>query len=71
MSGSIKSLHQNHGFIRLDVGVDLFFHKGQCGPGTRFNRLVVGDRVQCKVGTSSVGRREASDLELFSGPPLP
>jgi LuxR family transcriptional regulator, glucitol operon activator len=70
LSGSVKTVQHNHGFIALDVGVDLFFHRSQCGPGTRFNKLMVGDRVQCTVGTSTSGRPEACSVELFSGTPL-
>lgn len=70
LSGSVKSVQHNHGFIRVDAGVDLFFHRSQCGPGTRFNKLVAGDRVQCTVGTSTSGRPQACSVELFSGTPL-
>ena len=43
-------------FTKLDVGKE---------PG--LNKLIVGDRVVCKLGVSVDGRPQGVGVELFSG----
>jgi cold shock CspA family protein len=70
VSGAIKVKSKNHGFIKLDRGGDVFFHRLDCGSGTSFNKLSVGDRVRIKVAISENGKRYAEEVELYSGLPI-
>jgi LuxR family glucitol operon transcriptional activator len=65
--GSIKTTTNTHGFIKLDAGGDLFFHRDYCTPTTRFNKLVTGDRVRCTLDVGDDGRRHGMNVELYSG----
>ena len=67
VSGVVSKKFHSHGFINLDVGGQIFFHKLDCGKGTPFARLTVGDRVKFKVSMSDVGKRFAENVELYSG----
>ena len=44
-----------YGFIKPDLGKDVFFHKSQCEAD--FDRLQVGDRVMFEVEPSAKGPR--------------
>lgn len=65
--GAIKSRTNTYGFIKLDTGHDLFFHRDYCTPTTRFNKLDVGDRVRCTLEIGDDGRRFGINVELYSG----
>jgi cold shock CspA family protein len=39
------AIGQGHGFIRLNSGREVFFHRADVHEGVSFNRLNVGDRV--------------------------
>ncbi|MGF6311912.1 LuxR family glucitol operon transcriptional activator [Bradyrhizobium sp. i1.8.4] len=65
--GSIKSLTKTYGFIKLDEGGELFFHRNDCTPTTRFNKLASGDRVRCTLNVGVDGRKRGVNVELYSG----
>jgi cold shock CspA family protein/Tfp pilus assembly protein PilF len=65
--GAIKSLTTTYGFIKLDRGGDLFFHRTSCTEGTQFRKLVVGERVRCILNVDAKGRRHAIGVEGYSG----
>lgn len=65
--GAIKSRTNTYGFIKLDAGRDLFFHRDYCTPSTRFNKLEVGDRIRCTLEIGADGRRFGINVELYSG----
>ncbi|WP_128928764.1 NB-ARC domain-containing protein [Bradyrhizobium guangxiense] len=65
--GAIKSLTATYGFIKLDSGGDLFFHRDDCTLATRFNKLAPGDRVRCKLNVGIDGRKRGVNVELYSG----
>jgi LuxR family glucitol operon transcriptional activator len=65
--GSIKSLTQTFGFIKLDRGGDLFFHRGNCMEGTRFRGLIIGERVRCTLGNGADGRTCGLNVQSYSG----
>ena len=65
--GAIKSLEKTFGFITLDVGGDLFFHRSNCTPTTKFNRLAVGDRVRCVLEIRPNKKKAGTNVELYSG----
>jgi LuxR family glucitol operon transcriptional activator len=65
--GAIKVIAANHGFLKLDSGGDLFFHREDCTPATRFNNLAMGDRMRCILHIGDDGRRRGVNVELYSG----
>jgi cold shock CspA family protein len=67
VKGAIKSLTDTYGFIRLDAGRDLFFHRTNCTATTRFRALKVGERVRCVVGRDQNGKAFAINVESYSG----
>jgi LuxR family glucitol operon transcriptional activator len=67
VKGAIKSLTNSYGFIKLDSGSDLFFHRTNCTATTSFRALTVGDRVRCVVGRHDDGRLFGLNVECYSG----
>jgi cold shock CspA family protein len=65
--GAIKSLTATFGFIKLDRGGDLFFHRTNCTEGTQFLKLAVGERVRCLLEVDAKGRRRGIRVEGYSG----
>lgn len=65
--GAVKSLKDQFGFIRLDEGGDLFFHRNDCTPTTNFKTLMIGNRVRCRIGRGDDGRTRGQGVELYSG----
>jgi LuxR family transcriptional regulator, glucitol operon activator len=65
--GAIKSIYDNFGFIKLDRGGDLFFHRSDCSPDTNFRKLLIGDRVRCARGSRSDGKPRGLGVQLYSG----
>jgi cold shock CspA family protein/tetratricopeptide (TPR) repeat protein len=65
--GAINALLKTHGFIALDRGGSIFFHRSACTPATKWKSLAEGDRVRFRVGKSSSGRKCAELVELYSG----
>jgi cold shock CspA family protein/tetratricopeptide (TPR) repeat protein len=69
--GAVKSLSNTFGFIKMDRGGDLFFHRSDCTPATKFRALAVGERVRCVFELDENGRRRGIRVEAFSGVPGP
>jgi LuxR family glucitol operon transcriptional activator len=67
MLGAVISLLANHGFLELDGGGTIFFHRDTCTPTTKFKSFVVGDRVRFSIGKNVDGKRRAVNVELYSG----
>jgi LuxR family glucitol operon transcriptional activator len=65
--GAISSLLANHGFLQLDGGGTIFFHRETCTPTTKFKSLAVGDRVRFSIVQNTDGKRRAVNVELYSG----
>jgi len=65
--GAIKSLSSTFGFIKLDRGGEIFFHRSACTATTRFRGLRVGERVRCSIDSSERGRPHAHNVEAYSG----
>ncbi len=65
--GAVISLLANHGFLELDGGGTIFFHRDTCTPATKFNSLAVGDRVRFSIRKNADGKRRAVNVELYSG----
>lgn len=65
--GSIKSLSKSSGFIRIDSGGDIFFHRTHCTAATRFRALIVGERVRFIRTQHPDGRVSAINVECYSG----
>jgi cold shock CspA family protein/Tfp pilus assembly protein PilF len=65
--GAIKSLTRSFGFIKLDSGGDIFFHRTNCTATTRFRTLEVGDRVRFIEARNQDGRTVAINVECYSG----
>ena len=66
MRGAVISLLANHGFIELDSGGTIFFHRDTCTPTTKFNLFAVGDRVRFSIGKNADGKPRAVNVELPS-----
>lgn len=60
-SGRIVKLlvGQGHGFIRLDDGRDIFFHRADVREGVAFNTLSVGDAVSFELLDDTVSGARA------------
>ena len=67
MLGAVTSLLANHGFLQIDGGETIFFHRDTCTAATRFKLLAVGDRVRFSIGRNVDGKRRAVNVELYSG----
>jgi cold shock CspA family protein len=65
--GAINALLKAHGFIALDRGGSIFFHRSACTAATKWKSLAEGDRVRFRVGKSSSGKKCAENVELYSG----
>ena len=70
MSGVVTTVKPTHGFISLDAGGAIFFHKDHCGPGTPFEILKVNDRVKCTTKANAGRKLYADNVELYSGAPI-
>jgi len=64
--GAVLSLFPNHGFIQLDEGGSLFFHRDTCTSPATFKSLAVGDRVSLSVAWNLEGKRRAVNVEFYS-----
>lgn len=65
-TGTIESLAYSHGFIKLQGGGKLFFHKSQVtSPG--FGQLGEGDKVEYELGTGRDGRPAAINVIKIAG----
>jgi cold shock CspA family protein len=60
-------LRGSFGFIALETGESLFFHRTGCAEGNRFSGLQQGDRVRCKLCVDATRRRRGEAVELYSG----
>lgn len=67
MLGAVRSLFANHGFLEMDKGGTVFFHRDYCTPTTKFRSLAIGDRVRFSIGKNAEGKRRALNVELYSG----
>jgi cold shock CspA family protein/Tfp pilus assembly protein PilF len=67
LRGAIKHITATYGFIKLDVGGDLFFHKDYCAEDTVFRKLAVGQRVRCTFGKGKGQRPCGLNVEAYSG----
>jgi cold shock CspA family protein len=56
-----------HGFIALDRGGSIFFHRDTCSEATRRKSLAIGDRVRFLIGKNRDGKKRADNVELYSG----
>jgi tetratricopeptide (TPR) repeat protein/cold shock CspA family protein len=65
--GAIKDIRAKHGFVKLDMGGEVFFQRDDCADGTRFRTLTNGVRVRCRVVTDEAGKKRASNVEVYSG----
>jgi LuxR family glucitol operon transcriptional activator len=61
--GEVMSIFAAHGFIRLDQGGSVFFHRDTCADATRFKSFVVGTRVKFRLGKNEEGKRRAENVE--------
>lgn len=61
--GSIKMLFATYGFINLDDGVSLFFHREDCVLSSPFNNLAVGQRVCCRIEVGGDGRQRGTGVD--------
>jgi cold shock CspA family protein len=65
--GAVTSVFANYGFVQLDAGGKIFFHRDTCTAATKFKSIAVGDRVRVSIGKGADGRRCAVNVELYSG----
>ena len=60
------SVGQSYGFIRLEDGRDVFFHRADLRDGTSFNELAVGDCVKLEVLEDRISGARALDVRRRS-----
>jgi cold shock CspA family protein len=65
LSGEIMSIFPTHGFIRLDLGGSVFFHRDACADVTKFKSFAIGTRVRFRLGKNADGKRQAEDVEAY------
>ena len=65
--GEITSLKTTFGFISLDKGSNIFFHRSNCAETTNFKRLFIGQRVRCIWRRRQDGKIYADKVESYSG----
>lgn len=58
-------LNKNFGFIESNGQDDIFFHKEDCGEGTSYNSLIVGEKVEFLMDETPKGPR-ARDVETYN-----
>ncbi|WP_456782932.1 NB-ARC domain-containing protein [Bradyrhizobium sp. USDA 4516] len=63
--GEVMSLFVAHGFIRMDVGGSVFFHRDTCLSPSEFRSIHLGSRVAFRLGQNAVGKRRAEEVELL------
>ena len=62
--GTIRRLRDiSYGFIKLEEGKDLFFHRSQL-QGVDFNSLSEGQAVEFEIGKGQDGRPQAIRVRL-------
>ena len=59
---------QGHGFIRLQNGREVFFHRADVDEGTSFNGLREGDRVTFELLEDAVSGARAIHVMLLPAP---
>lgn len=63
-TGAIKTTKPaGYGFIAVDDGPDLFFHRDELPPGMEFGHDLRGRRVEFDIRQGRDGRRRATSLK--------